>query len=141
MATTPPDVFIGDTGRYYKWARNTFPDTATEDALTVKTIYDVREYDSILVRIRNTDGSFSLDFYVSGSVLQIPDDTSPSSDWFIVDDSNGNALTNIALALGVDDNRVVDVSNLSFLRVATENTSGGDNAEVGIDASANVKLI
>ena len=82
-----------------------------------------------------------MDFYVGGSVLQTPDDTSPTSDWFIVDDVDGNALTNIALANGVDDNRVIDVSNLAFLRVQTENTVGGNDAEVGIDANASVKLI
>ena len=141
MATTAPVVFLEDNRRYFAWGRHTFPDTATEDALTIKTVYDVRKFESILIRVRNTDGADSLDFYMDGSVLEVPDDTSPTSDWFVVDDKDGNALTNIALAFGVDDNRRIDVSDLTFLRVRTENTSGGSNAEVGIDSNASVKLI
>lgn len=141
MATTAPDTFDEDLGRYYKWARHSFPAEAVTNALEVKTIYDVRDYDSILVRVRNTDAADSLDFYVDGSVLETPDDTSPTSDWFTVDDSDGNALTNIALAAVTDDNRVVDVSNISFLRVKTENTVGDSISTVAIDSSANVKLI
>ncbi len=141
MATTAPDTFTEDLGRYYKWARNSFPAEAVTDALEVKTIYDVRDYDSILVRVRNTDAGDSLDFYVDGSVLRSPDDTSPTSDWFTVDDVDGTALTNIALAAVTDDNRVIDVSNISFLRVKTENTTPASISTVAIDVSANTKLI
>lgn len=141
MTTTAPDTLSGDNRRYFQFARNTFPDTATEDALTVKTIYDVRLYETVVIRVRNTDGADSLDYYVDGSVLEVPDDTSPTSDWFVVDDTGGTALTNIALAFGVDENRIIDVSFLSFLRVKTENTSGGSIAEVGIDFTGSVKIV
>lgn len=142
MVVTEPIEFGGDTGRYYKWGRHTLAAVATEDALTIKVVYDVRDFEDILLRIRNTDGAAdSLDFYVDGSVIAAPDDTSPTSDWFTVDDDGGTALTNIALAAGIDDNRVIDVSNLAFLRVSTENTVGAAIAEVAIDSNASVKLI
>lgn len=141
MATTTPDTLSEDNRRYFQFARNTFPDTATEDALTVKTIYDVRRYETIVIRVRNTDGAFSLDYYVDGSVLEVPDDTSPASDWFVIDDIDGTTLTNIALANSTDANRIIDVSYLSFLRVKTENTTGGQVAEVGIDVTASVKIV
>lgn len=141
MATTVPDTFTLDNGRFFQFGRHSFAAEAVTDALEVKTIYDVRDFESILVRIRNTDGADSLDFYVDGSVLQTPDDTSPTSDWFTVDDSDGNALTNIALANSTDDNRVIDVSNLAFLRVKTENTTPASISTVAIDANASVKRV
>ena len=76
-------------------------------------------------------------------MMKKPEEHVPTSwlSYVTVDDVDANALTNIALANSTDDNRVIDVTNLSFLRVKTENTVSDSLSTVAIDASANTKLI
>ena len=141
MVTTAPVTMVLDNGRFFQYGRHTLASIATEDTLTIKAVYDVRDFEKITLRIKNTDGADSLDYYIEASVLEVPDDASPASDWFVVKDIDGVSLTNIALAFGIDANRIIDVSHYSFLRVRTENTSAGNNAEVSIDANSSVKRV
>jgi hypothetical protein len=140
MVTTVPVTFETTLNNYTQEGIHAFPEVSTEDALTIKAVYSVREYDDMIIRIRST-GVESLDYYIEGSILRSPDDSSPASDWFTLKDVNGVSLTNITLAGGATDHRELNVINLAYVRVRTENTSMGDIAVVGLDARTNVKRV
>lgn len=132
---TTPVTFTERRYADLKSATYTLDSVATEDALTIKAVYDVRDYENFRIRILNTHASKSLDYYIEGSIIENPDDVTPSSDWFTLSDTGGTSLTNIALANGVGANRTIDVSNLAYVRLRTENTTGGQDSSV----SANIR--
>lgn len=141
MVTTAPVSFTGKRYPTLKAGVHSLASIATENALTIKAVYDVRDFQDLVLRIINTHGSNSLDYYVEGSVLESPDDSSPASDWFTLSDTGGTSLTNIALANGVGVNRSIDVLRLAYVRIRTENTTTDQNASVSVDARASIRRI
>lgn len=139
MTATTPVTFTEPRYADLKSAIHNLASVATQDALTIKAVYDVRNYENFRIRIVNTHGTNSLDYYVEGSILESPDDTTPASDWFTLSDTGGTSLTNIALANGVGANRDINVSNIAYVRLRTENTTGGQNASVSADVRSSVR--
>jgi len=140
MTTTEPTLLTEERLPTLLIGKDTLA-AATENALTIKRVYDVKNFQDLVLRILNTHGSNSFDYYIEASVLDSPDDTTPASDWFTVSDIDGVALTNITLAAGAGHNRIINVLPFSFIRIRTENTTTNNNSSLTVNTRATIRRI